>query len=70
MRARRPHGLYRGGMSTAADDGMAASEVDPMGFLASLLRLSPQDAERVRNATPEPDNSDQDHGSNQHGDHD
>lgn len=49
---------------------MAASEVDPMGFLASLLRLSPQDAERVRNATPEPDNSDQDHGSNQHGDHD
>jgi len=26
-----------------------------MAFLASLLRLSPEDAERVRNATPEPE---------------
>jgi hypothetical protein len=59
-----------GGMSTAADDGMAPSEVDPMDFLASLLRLSPEDAERVRNATPEPDDSDRDHGSNRYGDDD
>ena len=35
-----------------------------MDFLASLLRLSPEDAERVRNATPEPDDSD---GGNRHG---
>ena len=42
-------------------------EVDPIGFLASLLRLSPEDARRVRNATPEPDDSDRNHGSNRRG---
>jgi hypothetical protein len=28
-----------------------------MDFLAALLRLSPEDAERVRNATPEPEDT-------------
>lgn len=38
-----------------------------MDFLASLLRLSPEQAKQVRNATPEPDDSDRDHGSNRDG---
>jgi hypothetical protein len=41
-------------MSDPADDEMATGEVDPKAFLASLLRLSPQDAKRVRDATPPP----------------
>ena len=46
-----------GGVSNPADDDMAPGEVDPMDFLAALLRLSPEDAERVRNATPEPEDA-------------
>ena len=37
-----------GGVSNAADDDMAPAATSPLDFLASLLRLSPQDAERVR----------------------
>lgn len=45
---------------------MAPGEVDPLDFLASLLRLSPQDAERVRNATPAPEDTNREHGSDRH----
>ena len=51
-------------MSNAEDKEPA--EVDPMDFLASLLRLTPEDAERVRNATPEPDDTDRDRRRNRH----
>jgi hypothetical protein len=33
---------------TASDD----AEVDPKAFLAALLRLSPEDAEQARQASP------------------
>ncbi|MEO6502163.1 MAG: hypothetical protein ABIQ09_09670 [Jatrophihabitantaceae bacterium] len=44
-------------------DDKATSEVSPIDFLASLLRLTPEDAARVRTATPAPDDTNRDHGS-------
>lgn len=56
-----------GSVSNAADDDMAPGATNPMDFLAALLRLSPKDAERVRNATPPPEDTNREHGSDRQG---
>lgn len=41
-------------------DDQATSEASPIDFLTALLRLSPEDAARVRTATPPPADTDPD----------
>ncbi|HEX8082425.1 MAG TPA: hypothetical protein VF557_19615 [Jatrophihabitans sp.] len=41
-------------------DDKATSEVSPIDFLTALLRLTPEDAARVRTATPPPPDPDHD----------
>jgi len=43
-------------------DDKATSEASPIDFLAALLRLTPEDAARVRIATPAPGDTGSDHG--------
>jgi hypothetical protein len=43
-------------------DDKATSEASPIDFLTALLRLTPEDAARVRTATPAPGDTDRDPG--------